>query len=157
MEVIQLKKDDILRVDIVDSEGNKTGEQLEFDLEDLELPFRLQECERLHEQNIRDIKAKLHIIDKKQDVRGKKLLSKNEEEKLKVINEFYKKEQQALDLFLGENGTAKLLNGRKPYLSMFNDISELLKPILPKLKLSENDLIDKIKGKYTKKEDNIIE
>lgn len=157
MEVIQLKKDNIFRVDIVDSEGNKTGEQLEFDLEDLELPFRLQECYKLHDQNITEIKGKLMVIDKKQDSKGKGLLSKNEEAKLKAINEFYKKEQEALDLFLGENGTAKLLNGRKPYVGMFQDISDMLEPILPKLKLQEDSIIDRIKAKYSKKEDNIIE
>ena len=157
MEVIQLKKDNIFRVDIVDSEGKKTGEQLEFDLEDLELPFKLQECYKQHEQNITDIKAKLLIIDKKKDSKGKGLLSKNEEAKLKAINEFYKKEQEALDLFLGENGTVKLLNGRKPYVGMFQDISDLLEPILPKLKLQEDSIIDRIKAKYSKKEDNIIE
>lgn len=155
--IIQLKKDNIFRVDIVDAEGNKTGEQLEFDLEDLELPFKLQECEQRHNRNIEDIKAKIMIIDKKQDHKGKKLLSKNEEEKLKVINEFYKKEAEALDLFLGENGTKKLLNGRKPYIGMFNDISESLEPVLKKLKIREDNILDKIRKKYSKKEEDVIE
>lgn len=155
--IIQLKKDNIMRVAIVDAEGNRTGEQLEFDLEDLELPFRLQECEKQHNKNVEDIKAKLLIIDKKQDHKGKGLLSKNEEAKLKAINEFYKKEQEALDLFLGEKGTEKMLNGRNPYVGMFNDISESLEPVLKKLKLREEDILDTIRKKYSKKEEDVIE
>lgn len=155
--IIQLKKDNIFRVDIVDAEGNKTGEQIQFDLEDLDLPFKLQECEQLHEKNLKDIKAKLLIIDKKQDSKGKGLLSKNEEAKLKAINEFYKKEAEALDLFLGENGTKKMLNGRKPYIGMFGDISDSLKPVLEKLKINQEDILDKIRNKYSKKEEDVIE
>lgn len=153
--IIQLKKDNIFRADIVDSEGNKTGQQLEFDLEDIELPLRLAECQKMHEENIRDLKAKIIIIDKKEDVKGK-VLSKNEEDKIRAFNECYKKEEEALDLFLGKGGTRKLLNGRKPYLSMYNDIADLLQPIIPKLKLTAQDLTAKIKEKYTMKEEDTI-
>lgn len=155
--IIQLKKDNILRVDIVDSDGNKTGEQLQFDIEDIELPFRLQECEKQHNRNIEDIKAKLLIIDKKQYHKTKGILSKKDEEKLKVIKEFYQKESDALDLFLGENGTKKMLNGRKPYIGMFNDISEALEPVLNKLKLKEENILDTIRKKYSKKDEDVIE
>lgn len=153
--IIQLKKDNIFRVDIVDSQGNKTGEQLQFDLEDIELPLRLAECEKRHEKNMRDLKAKILIIDKKQDTKGK-ILSKNEEQKIIAFNECYKKEEEALDLFLGQGGTRKLLNGRKPYLTMYNDIGEILEPIMPKLKLTTEDITRKIKEKYSKKEEDTI-
>lgn len=153
--IIQLKKDNIFRVDIVDSQGNKTGEQLQFDLEDIELPLRLAQCEKMHEENMRDLKAKILIIDKKQDTKGK-ILSKNEEQKIIAFNECYKKEEEALDLFLGQGGTRKLLNGRKPYLTMYNDIGEILEPIMPKLKLTTEDITRKIKEKYSKKEEDTI-
>ena len=155
MEVIQLKKDNIFKVDIVDSEGNKTGEQLQFDLEDIELPLRLAKCEKMHEENLRNLKAQIVIIDKREDVKGK-ILSKNEEDKIKAFNECYKKEEEALDLFLGEGGTRKLLNGRKPYLTMYDDIAEIIDPLMPKLKLTSQDLAQKIKDKYKKKEEDTI-
>ena len=64
----------------------------------------------------------------------------------------------ALDLFLGEGGTKKLLNGRKPYYSMYDDISEILEPILPKLKLSADSIVKKIKEKYSNtKENDVLE
>ena len=158
-DFIQLKKDNILRIGIKDTEGNDTGEHLEFDLEDIELPLRLNECDAKHRKNLEYLKNQFVIIDKKEDKKGKFILSWKEEEKLKVLQEFYKREMEALDLFLGENGTEKLLNGRKPYYSMYEDISEILEPIMPKLKLRADDIVDKIKQKYSNKETekNVLE
>ena len=146
---IQLKKDSILRIGIKDSDGNDTGEHLEFDMEDINLALRLNECDERHRKNLEFLRNQFVIIDKKEDKKGKKILSWKEEEKLKVLQEFYKKEMEALDLFLGENGTKKLLNGRNPYYSMYEDINDMLKPILPKLKLRADDIAKKIKDKYS--------
>ena len=159
VDVIQLKKDSILRIGIKDANGVDTGEHLEFDLEDIELPLRLNECEAKHRKNLEYLRNQFVIIDKKEDKKGKFILSWKEEEKLKVLQEFYKREMEALDLFLGENGTSKLLNGRKPYYSMYEDINDMLKPILPKLKLKADDIANKIKEKYSNKatEKNVLE
>lgn len=148
---IQLKKDNILRIGIRDSEGKPTGEHLEFDLEDIELPLKLNQCNMQHKKNLEYIKNQFIIIDKRQDVKGKQIISKNEEDKLKALKEFYKREMDALDLFLGKNGTKKLLNGRNPYYSMYDDISEIIKPILPKLELRAEDIKNKIVKKYNNK------
>ena len=158
-DFIQLKKDNILRIGIKDIEGNDTGEHLEFDMEDIELPLRLNECEAKHRKNLEFVKMQFVIIDKKEDKKGKFILSWKEEEKLKVLQEFYKREMEALDLFLGQNGTNKLLNGRKPYYSMYEDINDMLVPILPKLKLKADDIANKIKEKYNNKatEKNVLE
>jgi hypothetical protein len=158
-DFIQLKKDNILRIGIKDIEGNDTGEHLEFDMEDIELPLRLNECEARHRKNLEFLKMQFVVIDKKEDKKGKFILSWKEEEKLKVLQEFYKREMEALDLFLGQNGTNKLLNGRKPYYSMYEDINDMLVPILPKLKLKADDIANKIKEKYSNKatEKNVLE
>ena len=158
-DFIQLKKDNILRIGIKDIEGNDTGEHLEFDMEDIELPLRLNECEAKHRKNLEFLKMQFVIIDKKEDKKGKFILTWKEEEKLKVLQEFYKREMEALDLFLGKNGTNKLLNGRKPYYSMYEDINDMLVPILPKLKLKADDIANKIKEKYSNKatEKNVLE
>ena len=158
-DVIQLKKSSILKIGIKDENGVDTGEHLEFDLEDIELPLRLNECEAKHRKNLEFIKMQFLIIDKKEDKKGKFILSLKEEEKMKVLQEFYKREMEALDLFLGKNGTKKLLNGRNPYYSMYEDINEILEPIMPKLKLKADDIANKIKEKYSKKttEKNVLE
>jgi hypothetical protein len=157
-DVIQLKKDNILRIGIKDANGVETGEHLEFDLEDIELPLRLNQCEAQHRKNLEFMKMQYVIIEKKEDKKGKYLLSWKEEEKIKVLQEFYKREAEALDLFLGKDGTKKLLNGRNPYYSMYDDINELLEPIMPKLRLRADDIADKIKEKYkSKKETDVLE
>lgn len=158
MEYIKLKKDNIFRVGIQDEKGNDTGNVLEFDLEDLELPFKAQEAEYQHKKNIEKLRADFALADRKTERKGKKIMSSREEEKLRALQEFYLKEEKALDLFLGEDGTKKLLNNRKPYFEMFDDILEYLEPILPKLELHKEDIVEKIKRKYnTQKEENIIE
>ena len=157
-DFIRLKKDNIIRIGIQNNKGEDTGEHLEFDLEDIELPLKYQECIEQHKKNVRYVKEQFVIIDKRQDVKGKKLLSKNEEEKIKILNEFYNRETKALDLFLGENGTKKLLNGRKPYFSMYDDINEMLEPVLPIIKNGFDNIENKIKNKYSsRKESNVLE
>ena len=154
---IQLKKDKILRIGIKTADGKDTGEHLEFDLEDLELPLRLNQSEIEHKKNLQNLKMQIQIIDKKQDKKGKQLLSWKEEEKIKAYKEFYKREINALDLFVGEGGTAKLLNGRKPYYSMYEDIGEILEPIMPLIEQRTQDIIENIKEKYKDKKSDVIE
>ena len=48
---IQLGKSDVLRLGIKTDEGVDTGEYLEFDLEDIELPLRYQELVEKDEKN----------------------------------------------------------------------------------------------------------
>ena len=157
-DFIQLKKDNIVRIGIKDYKGNDTGNWLEFDLEDIELPLKYQECIELHKKNVQYVKNQIIKINKRQDVKGKKLLSRNEEDKIKLMYEFYKRDTEALDLFLGPKGTEKILNGRKPYFSMFDDINEMLKPILPIIKKGFVGVEEKIKNKYGQnKESNVLE
>ena len=148
-DFIQLKKDSILRIGIKDSDGNDTGEHLEFDMEDINLATRLNDCDEKHRKNLEFLRNQFVIIDKKEDKKGKKILSWKEEEKLKVLKNFYAEEEKALDLFLGQSGTRKLLKGRNHYYSKYEDINDMLKPILPKLKLRADDIAKKIKDKYS--------
>ena len=111
---IQLEKDNILRLGIKTVEGKETGEHLEFDLEDIEAPLRYQELIEANKRNHTRLKNDLLIISKRQDVKGKKLYSKNQEDELKAYRTFIEKEVEAYNMFLGENGVQKLLNGKKP-------------------------------------------
>lgn len=153
---IQLKKDNILKIGIKDADGNDTGEHLEFDLEDIELALKINQCSQKHKQNIQNLKNQYSIIDKKEDKKGDNILSWKEEEKIKALQTFYKDEMEALDLFLGENGCLKLLNGRKPYYSMYNDISDMLEPIIPLITIKADDIKKKIVEKYSKTEDKEV-
>lgn len=158
MEYIQLKKDNIIRIGIKDSNGVDTGEHLEFDLESVDLPLSYQKCIEMHKKNLSNLKKQILMIDKRNDKKGNKLFSANEEEKIKAIKKFYIDEIKALDLFLGKNGTKKLLNGRAPYYSMFEDIIEILEPILPIIEKGFSKIEKKVIDKYkVMKDDNILE
>ena len=146
---IQLKKNDVLRLGIRTEDGKETGEYLEFDLEDLELPLRYQELVEKDKKNKEHLRNEMLIIDKRQDVKGKKLLSKNEEDKIKAINEFFKKEAEIYNMFLGEHGVEKLLNGRKLGWTSLQEIDEIIeKQITPHLDLSMKNITNKVKEKY---------
>lgn len=156
---IGLKNENILKLEIVDEKGNSTGEYLEFDLEDIELPFKYQEIIERLKKSRQNLKNQFTIIEKKQDHKGKKLMSSNEEEKLKALNNFYKEQVEIYNIFLGENGVQKLLNGRKLRWTTLSEIDELIeKQIAPQLNVTMDDITKKIKSKYSnKKEDNVLE
>lgn len=162
-DFIQLKNKGIIKIGLKDSEGKEILDDkgnivcLEFDLEDIELPLKYNKCDYQHQKNVEYLRNQFLVIDKKEDKKGKFLLSANQEAKAKALKEFYQNEIKALDLFLGEGGTKKLLNGRSPYWDMFDDISNILKPIEPLLKQGFDNVFDKIKSKYSKKqEENVI-
>ena len=156
---IQLKESNVFRVKIKDEKGNDTGCELVFDIEDIELPLRLNECEEAHKRNVRYLKEQFLLIDKKEDRKGKKLLSWKEEEKLKVLQKVYKDEMDALDLFIGKGKTQMILDlmGRKPYFTMYDDIGKMLEPIMPELKINVDSIKDKIRSKYSSKDEDVLE
>lgn len=158
--IIKLNNDNVIRFTIEDENGKETGEFLEFDLEDIEMPLRFQEMIEKDKKNRQWLENQLVIIEKRQDVKGKKLLSKNEEDKIKAFNDFYKKEEEVYDMFLGENGVKKLLNGRKLGWATFEEIDKIITDIIgPKLNINMDTITKKIKSKYKidEKEENVLE
>lgn len=158
---IQLKRSNVLRLGIRTEDGKETGEYLEFDLEDIELPLKYQELIERDKRNKENLRNQLLIIDKRQDVKGKKLLSKNEEDKIRIIEEFFKREAEVYNLFLGEKGVEKLLNGRKLGWTSLQEIDEIIQQqIAPKLEKNMVSITEKIKQKYgnaVKKNEDQIE
>ena len=146
---IKLNESNELRLKIKTSEGEYTGEELVFDLEDIELPLKYQELIEKDKKNKEALKNLFIIIDKREDVKGKKLLSKNEEDKIKAINDFFKKEIEVYNMFLGERGVEKLLNGRKIGWTTLQEIDEIIeKQISPHLETNMDDITKKVKEKY---------
>lgn len=146
---IQLNKSDVLRLGIRTEEGEDTGEYLEFDLQDIELPLRYQDLLEKDKKNKENLRNQMIVIDKREDVKGKKLLSKNEEDKIKAINDFFKKEIEVYNMFLGDNGVQKLLNGRKFGWTTLQEIDDIIdKQIAPYLDMSMESITKKVKEKY---------
>lgn len=157
---IQFKRENVLKLKLKNEMGEDTGEYLEFDLEDIELPLRYQQAIEEHKKNYNSLKNQLLIISKKQDHSGKKLLSSNQEASLIALSEFYKKEIKIMDLFLGDGKTQMILDKvmrRKPYLTMFNDIMESIEKVSDLFNVGYSSIEDKIKEKYSKVEDNVLE
>lgn len=153
---IQLQKnEDIKRFYIRDYNGNETGEFLEFNLEDIELPLRYQKIIEDDKENRRRLRDKLIIIDKQQDHKGKKLMSSNEEAKIKAVMDFYKREVEIYNAFLGERGIEKLLNGRELSWGTLAEIDTIIaKTIVPELKVSAKSIKEKIMNKYSNKNES---
>ena len=154
------KSKDILRLKIKDEDGKDTGNFLEFNLGDLDYLLILQDMMEADKKNREYLKNQYTIIDKKEDHKGKKLFSSNEEAKIKATNEFYKKEAEIYDMFLGKDGVKKLLNGRKLTLARLDEIDEIIeKAILPKLQIKAEDIKKDIMAKYSNKakRDDVIE
>lgn len=146
---IKLNKDDVLRLGIKTNDGKDTGEYLEFNLEDIELPLRYQELLEKDKKNKEYLRNQMLIIEKRQDVKGKKLLSKNEEDKIKALNNFFIKEIEVYNMFLGARGVEKLLNGRKFTWTTLEEIDEIIeKQIAPYLDVNMQKITDKVKEKY---------
>lgn len=156
---IQLKEnEDILKLRIRDSKGNDTGEYLVFNLEDIELPIKYQTIIEEDKKARAYLNNQFMIIEKKQDHKGKKLLSSKEEEKIKAMVDFYKKEVKIYNMFLGERGVEKILNGRELSWGTLQEIDEIIEQqILPKLKINAENIKTKIIKKYSDKRDDVIE
>lgn len=149
---IKLKENGVIRVPIVTHDGKETGEEIIFDLEDFELPFKLNKCKIEHEKNYKQAMKKLDEIEKmelEENIEEGSIATQKELKSLEVMEEFFAKETKALDYFLGEGGTKKMLGGRHPYFSMFDDIDEMLQPVYPLLDKCYEKSIEKIKNKYS--------
>ena len=160
MESIQLKQDNLLKIGIKNAEGKDTGEIITIDLEDLKLPLRCQESEKMIKDNNKWLQAQRIMIEKRPDKKGKKLLSANEEALLKLVNEYYEKQTKAYELVLGEGAIKKILCGREMYITFFSDLEEQMKKLRPKLNQNAVDLKEKIKSiteKYGKKDSDVME
>ena len=147
---IQLNKQDILELEIRDEEGKPTGDTLTFDLEDIELPLRYQQMLEKDKAVTSAMKMEITAIEKEQDVQDEgKLLTRNQERKLKVLNKYFKDEEEILNMFLGENGVKKLLGGRKLGWTSLQEVGEIIDTqIKPLLNVNMEDITKKIKAKY---------
>ena len=140
----------ILRLWIKTIDGRETGEKLEFNLKDIELLDRYQKMADEDNKNKQWIQNQFVIINKKQDFKKKgKIMSNNEEEKYKAILQYYKKQREIYDLFLGEGGTDKLLYGRKFEWETLQEIEKIIKEqIAPQLNITMDNITKEIKNKY---------
>ncbi len=160
IQSLQIKRGEgLIRIGLKDENGKETGEYLQFDVEAVNNMLNYQNSLEMHKKNLSALKNQFIIIEKKQDHKGKKLMSANEEAQLKALEEFYKKEMEALDLFIGKGKTQVILNimGREPYFGMVDDIHELIEPIFPIIEKGYKDFKTRIEDKYKSLGENVLE
>ena len=158
LKIVLNNSEDIKRFYVYTKDGKKTGEHLDFDLEDIELIDKLDKIYNKILKNQQWIKNEMTVIDKKQDFKKKNsLMSNNEKLKYEAIKKYYNEQRNAFDMFLGENGVEKLLYGRKFEWGTLNEISEIISnQIYPQLKISMKNITDKVKEKYKNKIENDV-
>ena len=151
MESLRIERRDIYTIEV-----NDKGETIEFDLVDIELPFKADRAFREITRIENELAAKLVIIDKKQDhpIKGTSMTA-NEEARLSAYKEAFLAMRVAMDGFLGDGACQKIFGDRN-YLEMYNDLAEALAPHMEKMKLNTDGIINRIKEKYGKQDDGVL-
>ena len=151
MESLRIERKDIYTIEV-----NDKGETIEFDLVDIELPFK---CERAFTEvhRIADaLKAKIVIINKKEDRQLKgRAMTANEEALLLAYKEAFTEMRVAMDAFLGDGACQKIFGDRN-YIEMYDELANALKPHLEKMKLTNDNIMERIKAKYSKQDDGVL-
>ena len=151
MNSIRIPKKDIYTIEV-----NDNGDTIEFDLADIEMPFKyeraLSEVNRIY----RELQAKLVIIEKKEDhhIDGE-IMTANERAKLEAHTSAFKAMRIAVDSFMGQGACQKIFGDRN-YLEMYDDLFEQLAPHFEKMKLNSEGIAERIKAKYSAKDDGVL-
>lgn len=144
MEKLRIEKRDIYTIEV-----NDDGETIEFDLADIELPFKIARAQKAVNDTITALKGELVIINKRKDKKLKgELMTANEAAIFEAYSKAYKEMRAAVDLLIGEGGCQKIFGDRN-YIEMFNDLFDALKPHFKKMKVGADTLTRRIKEKYS--------
>lgn len=147
---IQLSEKNVLKFKVKKETGEDTGLVIKIDLQDIELPLRINKMQEIHKKNVSLLKQKYTALSKKEDKKGTASLSWKQEEEIKLVREFYDNEMKALDMFIGQGMTKKILKAmeRYPYYDMFDDIVSSFEPVLDIIENEASNMIEDIKKKY---------
>jgi hypothetical protein len=104
MEYIELEKGSVQRFGIKTKDGRETGEYIEIDPEDVEFPFRANECQKKHQENIEWFQKRFNEIEETCSKEGE-FPTERDIERLNATKEFLKKEEETIDNFIGEGTT----------------------------------------------------
>lgn len=146
---IQLGKSNVLTLKIKTDEGEYTGEALTFNLDDPDLLLKYQDLIEADKKNWQNTRNKILIIEKQEDHKGKKLLSSNQEAKIRATSDFFKEEKRIFDMLLGDGGTDKLLNGRAFSWTTMAEIKKIIiEQIAPYLEKTMDLITEQVKQEY---------
>ena len=151
MNSIRIEKKDIYTIEV-----NDNGDTIEFDLADIELPFKAERAMAEVNRIYKELKGKLVIIEKQKDRKlDNEIMTANEKAKLDAHRVAFKEMRVAMDAFLGD-GACKKIFGDRNYVEMYDDLFEALAPHFEKMKLNAQGITDRIKDKYSQKNDGVL-
>lgn len=158
MEKLRIKRSNLYEIEV-----NDNGDVISFDLEDVDLPFKLQRAYDGAQKAQETLQKKLVVIGKKEDHKGKDdLFSANEIAVAKARSEAFASMRKALDEFLGPGGCDKVF-GQTSYLSMFDDLFEALetpgedgRSHLDRMQINAEGIKRRIEKKYGEKESGVL-
>ena len=144
MNSIRVKNKDVYTIEV-----NDDGDTIQFDITDIELPFRLERAYKMASDATKWLKAQQVIIAKKQDTAKKgDLMTVKERATLEAYRECFKRMRAAVDEFAGAGASEKIF-GDQNYLEMFNDFMEQMQPHLDAMEIKSIDIGKKIEEKYS--------
>lgn len=130
-------------------EVNDNGDTIEFDITDIELPFKLERAKQKAADATKWLKGQQVIIAKKQDTAKKgDFMTVKERATLEAYRECFKRMREAVDEFAGAGASDKIF-GDKNFLEMFNVFMEQMEPHFDKMQLKGVDIRKRIKEKYS--------
>lgn len=151
MNSIRIEKKDIYTIEV-----NDNGDTIEFDLVDIELPFKMERALSEVNRIYKELQAKLVIIEKKKDHKlDGEIMTANEKAKLSAHGAAFNEMRVAMDAFLGDGACQKIFGSRN-YVEMYDDLFEQLAPHFEKMKLNTQGITDRIIAKYSKKDDGVL-
>lgn len=151
MNSIRIEKRDVYTIEV-----NDKGETIEFDLVDIELPFRCAKAVREVDRIAKELNAKLVIIGKRDDHQLKgDVMTANERDTLEAHRIAFKEMRVAMDAFLGDGACQKIF-GDRDYIEMYNDLMEQLEPHLEKMKINYQGIRERIESRYSKKNEGVL-
>lgn len=151
MESLRIPRNDIYTIEV-----NDDGETIEFDLLDFSLPLRLNKAYTDVDKALDWLKGQIALFEKDKDTSGKAgILTKAEEKFYKAWDKAFRDMRKAMDGFLGEGGCQKIFGDRN-YLEMWSDLYEQLEPHIEKMGIKNDDIKQRIKQKYSKKNDGVL-
>jgi len=151
MESLRIEKKDTYIIEV-----NDAGETIEFDLVDISLPMRFNKAYLEVEKSLRWLEGQIALKDKDaSDSEKVGLLTKGEEKLLKAWDKSFKDMRKAMDNFLGEGGCQKVFGDRN-YLEMWSDLFDALEPHIEKMGIRNEDIKNRIKAKYSKKDEGVL-
>lgn len=158
MEKLRIKRTGLYEIEV-----NDNGDVITFDMEDVDLPFRLQRAYDGARQAQETLRKKLVVIGKKEDHKKPgDLFSTNEIAASKARSEAFSAMRAAMDEFLGAGGCDKVF-GKTNYITMFDDLFEALstpgadgKSHLDRLKINAEGIKERIARKYGAQESGVL-